>query len=67
MNLPLPSPTPPSEFVVVGEHRADPSRLLLLGADGRYYAYAPTDGQPSHVEVDESWALEDAAADELLD
>jgi len=67
MNLPSTSSPPPSEFVVVGEHRADPSQLLLLGADGRYYAYAPTDGQPTHVEVDEAWDVENSAVDAGFD
>ncbi len=26
-------------YAVVGEHRADPERLLLLGDDGRFYCF----------------------------
>jgi hypothetical protein len=45
-------------FAVVGEHRAEPERLLLLGDDGRYYAFA--DGRPAEVEPGDAWALDDA-------
>ena len=45
-------------FAVVGEHRAEPDRLLLLGDDGRYYAFA-ADGRPSAVEPTGAWRLDD--------
>ena len=45
-------------FAVVGEHRAEPERLLLLGNDGRYYAYA-ADGPPTVVEPTGSWHLDE--------
>jgi len=46
-------------FAVVGEHRAEPERLLLLGDDGRYYAFA-ADGRPAEVEPGDAWSLDDA-------
>jgi hypothetical protein len=50
-------------FSVVGEHRAEPTRLLLLGDDGHFYAYATGKGQPTEVEPSEDWELDrDAAA-----
>jgi hypothetical protein len=45
-------------FAVVGVHRHDPCRLLLLGADGRYYGQALPDGQPVEVEPDEAWLID---------
>ena len=49
-------------FAVVGEHRAEPDRLLLLGEDGRYYAFA-ADGRPTEVEPTAAWRLDaDASA-----
>lgn len=45
-------------FAVVGEHRAEPDRLLLLGDDGRYYAFA-ADGRPAEVDPGDAWALDD--------
>ena len=45
-------------FVVVGQHEAEPERLLLLGDDGRYYAYA-ADGQPTAVEPSGAWRLDE--------
>ena len=55
-------------FAVVGEHRAEPDRLLLLGQDGRYYAY-DADGPPMAVEPGAAWHVDEdrlaAAAAEL--
>ena len=45
-------------FAVVGEHRAEPERLLLLGDDGRYYAYA-ADGPPTAIEPSGAWHLDE--------
>ena len=50
-------------FAVVGEHRAAPERLLLLGEDGRYYALA-ADGRPIEVEPSGAWCLDDGTAGE---
>lgn len=47
-------------FAVVGEHRREPGRLLLLGEDGRYYAYR-ADGAPMVVEPGAAWNLDDEA------
>ena len=49
-------------FAVVGESRAEPDRLLLLGDDGRYYAYATDAAAPTEVEPTGEWAI-DAATD----
>ena len=67
MNLPHPAPTPPSELIVVGEHRADPLRLLLLGVDGHYYAYALPEGNPRPVELDDGWAVESPSTHDPFD
>ncbi len=62
-------PVPPSSepamtnvFAVVGEHRDEPTRLLLIGDDGRYYAYATDAATPTEVEPTAEWAI-DAGAD----
>lgn len=47
-------------FAVVGEHRREPERLLLLGEDGRYYAYR-ADGAPMQVEPGAAWNLDEEA------
>ena len=46
-------------FAVVGQHRAEPGRLLLRGDDGRYYAYA-ANGHLSAVEPSNAWVLDGA-------
>jgi hypothetical protein len=48
-------------FAVVGEHRAEPERLLLLGEDGRYYAFA-AEGRPAAVEPSDAWRLDDGTS-----
>jgi hypothetical protein len=51
----------PAVFAVVGEHRADPARLLLLGDDGRFYTYETDDGVPIAVELTPEWVVDAAA------
>ncbi|MGD9713791.1 MAG: hypothetical protein AB7V46_17275 [Thermomicrobiales bacterium] len=43
------------EFTVVGEHREEPSRFLVVGADGDYYEYDPAREHIAAVEPDERW------------
>ena len=46
-------------FAVVGCHREDPDRLLLLGDDGRYYAcHVPADPTGLVEARDDEWALD---------
>ncbi|MEA2530541.1 MAG: hypothetical protein QOG89_2185 [Thermomicrobiales bacterium] len=52
----------PAVFAVVGEHRADPTRLLLLGDDGRFYTYETEDGVPIAVELTPEWIVDAAAS-----
>ena len=51
-------PAMPTVFAVVGEHRDDPDRLLLLGADGQHYALRLQDGAATPVEPDEDWRVD---------
>ena len=44
-------------FAVVGQHRVEPGRLLLLGDDGRYYAYDAA-GRPTEVAPSSAWMLD---------
>ena len=44
-------------FAVVGQAVADPGRLLLLGEDGRFYAYA-ADGQLRPADPEDGWRLD---------
>ena len=48
-------------FAAVGEHRDDPTRLLLLGEDGRHYAYPLPDGPASPVEPGGDWVVDAGA------
>ena len=51
----------PANFALIGEHREDSDRLLLLGDDGRCYAYRLPNGTPVPVEPDEEeWAVDPA-------
>lgn len=52
-------------FAVVGEHRQEPTRLLLLGDDGHYYAYQTPQGQTVEVEPSDEWDLDPDALDAL--
>ena len=48
-------------FAVVGEHRDDPARLLLLGDDGLHYDLRLPDGPAVPVDPDESWTVDSSA------
>jgi hypothetical protein len=50
-----------SIFVVVGEHRDDPLRLLLLGADGRYYDQTLPSGRPVPADPAGAWIVDPEA------
>jgi hypothetical protein len=54
-------------FAVVGEHRDDPDRLLLLGEDGVLYDLNLPDATAVPVEPDERWTVDPAvpAAEEV--
>jgi hypothetical protein len=66
INLSLPTPSPPTEFAVVGENRDDPNQLLLLGADGRHYAYSLSAGDTTPVDPDATWSIDQTQAYELF-
>lgn len=68
MKTPFPesNQTPPNDLAVVGENKDDPTQLLLLGADGHYYAYALPDGDPEEIEPGEEWEIEPVETDELF-
>lgn len=54
-------------FAVVGEHRENPNRLLLLGADGQHYDFVLPDGTTVPVEPDDGWIVDEnpPAAEEV--
>ena len=66
VNLPLPAPPPPTELIVIGEHRSDPMCLLLFGVDGQFYCYSLTDEDITPVEPNEEWHIEQQPSRELL-
>lgn len=51
-------PSGPAILAVVGEHRADPDRLLLLGDDGLYYTYCDGLDSPVAVELTADWIVD---------
>ncbi len=50
----------PVVFAVVGEHRDDPTWLLLLGSDGQHYAYRLLDGSVLATDPDDAWRFDGA-------
>lgn len=52
----------PAVLAVVGEHRTDPTRLLLLGDDGVYYTYCDGIDDPIAVELTTDWVVDIAHA-----
>ena len=66
MKIPFADSTPPNELAVVGENKNDPSQLLLLGADGHYYAYSLPEGDTREVDPNDDWDVEFPASQELF-
>lgn len=54
-------PSPPTELAVIGENREDPSVLLVVSTDQRYYAYSMQDGDTREVEPDDRWDVQPAS------
>lgn len=53
----------PAVLAVVGEHRTDPDRLLLLGDDGQYYTYCDDISDPVAIELTADWIVDLSVAD----
>jgi hypothetical protein len=51
----------PTIYRIIGEHRTDPARLLLLGSDGHHYVLNLHDGhaKTSLIEIrEDEWDIE---------
>lgn len=48
-------------YAVVGEHRDDPDRLLLLGDDGRHYVLELPDSVSTLPRLDDEWTIDPMA------
>jgi len=48
----------PCNYEVVGEHLSDPTHLLVMGDDGRFYSLNLLDGQTQPTEVSDEWVLD---------
>jgi hypothetical protein len=48
----------PWHYEVIGEHLVDPTRLLVMGEDGRFYALDLHDGATSPAEFSEEWIVD---------
>lgn len=51
-------PDHPMDYEVIGEHQANPMRLLVLGADGRLYALDLVGGDILPMELGDQWVLD---------
>jgi hypothetical protein len=46
------------DYQLIGELRDDSHKLLLMGADGQYYAYDLVSGDISVLDPNDSWAVD---------
>ncbi len=51
-------PDHPMDYEVIGEHRVDPMRLLVFGADGRLYALDLVGGDILPTNLSDQWVLD---------
>ena len=48
----------PCHYEVIGEHMTDPTRLLVMGDDGHFYALDLHDGATSPVAFSSEWIID---------
>ncbi len=48
----------PCNYEVIGEHLNDPTHLLALGDDGRFYSLNLLDGQTEPTEFSNEWVID---------
>lgn len=48
----------PCNYEVIGEHLTDPTRLLVMGDDGQYYALSLLSGQIEPTTFSDEWVLD---------
>ncbi len=46
------------DFQVIGELKADPGHLLLMGDDGQWYDYEIASGEFTRIEPSDAWAVD---------
>lgn len=46
------------DFQVIGELKADPGHLLLMGDDGQWYDYDIASGEFTRIEPSDVWAVD---------
>lgn len=59
----------PTIYSIVGEHRHDPARLLLLGSDGLHYVMSLLDehGEIEPIDPGSEWSIDLSAERRLLE
>ena len=48
----------PCHYEVIGEHATDPTRLLVMGDDGRFYALDLNDGATLPASFSDEWIVD---------
>lgn len=56
----------PCHYEVIGEHLVDPTQLLVVGDDGRFYALDLHDGATSPADVSDEWIIDTCDVREKL-
>lgn len=56
----------PCNYEVIGEHLNDPTHLLALGDDGRFYSLNLLDGQTEPTELTDEWLMDACDPSEKL-
>jgi hypothetical protein len=46
------------DFQVIGELKADPGHLLLMGDDGQWYDYEIASGEVTRIEPSDAWTVD---------
>jgi hypothetical protein len=52
-----------NQFSIIGQHRENPNQFLLLGDDGQHYATDISMSEPTPVESDDDYLIDEYVAD----
>jgi hypothetical protein len=58
VSRPQEHPDAPWHYEVIGEHLTDPTRLLVIGDDGHFYALDLHDGQVAPTTFSDNWLID---------
>jgi hypothetical protein len=67
MSMHTPTIEIPCHYEVVGEHVSDPTHLLVIGDDGRFYDLDLLNGKVEPTEYSDAWVIDSCSVSDKLE